>query len=247
VVGAAMLRSRLALSMVLALLGLTPVALTVPRAAPAAPVPVHLFPKAESDFLPLRDGATWMWQERRELELLNLVREGDYTESIVSLSGKEGVKVASIATTFNGAPDGRDYKLQVCGGEVSLVEVSGCPYLRPVCLFKPGCRAGDAWATDTYRDYAPGRSHSGLGWRERFETWLVTVGEYEEVEVPAGKFSALRVESVTQPRLRSVRETRWYARGVGVVKAESSPGPGSGCVIPFRESRLLKSFTPGRE
>jgi hypothetical protein len=245
----AMLRSRLALLTVLAVLGFSLLALTVsPRAAPAAPVPVHLFPKVEPDFLPVRVGTTWVWRYRDELG--PMVWQGAYTEWVSALSDSKEGKIVSIGRTADGSPAiDCAYKLLVRGSGVSLLEIDGYPYKPPACMFKTDCRAGDVWTTHTYRDYsaedyAEAPSPRFRDWKYRYETWTVTVGEYEDVEVPAGRFRALRVESVRRsPSWRShpPRETKWYARGIGIVKVESHPAFGN------RQTILLSSFAPGGE
>ena len=65
--------------------------------------------------------------------------------------------------------------------------------------------------------------------------------DIEEVEVPAGKFTAIRVESEVSvgspiPLLR-FKLTEWYAPGVGLVKM-------IGRYDNSVATRVLKSFTP---
>jgi len=67
------------------------------------------------------------------------------------------------------------------------------------------------------------------------ETASFTMGKVEEIEVPAGKFQALRVDE----EARTGRHTVWYAEGVGVVKSVSVH---AGQVM----TQELKSFTPGK-
>jgi hypothetical protein len=70
-----------------------------------------------------------------------------------------------------------------------------------------------------------------------------TVGKEEEVEVPAGKFKAIRVDSDrTLPTATGeikVRASYWYAPNVGLVKSVTSSG-GRDTV------RILKSFNSGK-
>ena len=58
----------------------------------------------------------------------------------------------------------------------------------------------------------------------------------EEVEVPAGKFKAIRVERSTDQKHF---ETVWYAAGTGVVKWVRGTGESEIVVV-------LKSFTQGK-
>ena len=60
----------------------------------------------------------------------------------------------------------------------------------------------------------------------------------EDIEVPAGKFSAVRVEDEYSFRggEEKSRETYWFAPNVGVVKADYG-----------HTKVILKSFVPGKE
>jgi hypothetical protein len=55
------------------------------------------------------------------------------------------------------------------------------------------------------------------------------------VEVPAGKFKALRVEWKTDENVLALTATRWYAPGVGLVKEVTSSGGAE-------QTQVLKSF-----
>ena len=79
---------------------------------------------------------------------------------------------------------------------------------------------------------------AGEAWRVDALDLRYTTGEEEVVEVPAGRFKAVRVE------LRRVMDgdvvyhnTDWYAPGVGVVKAISRDREGDRVTV-------LKAFIP---
>jgi hypothetical protein len=59
---------------------------------------------------------------------------------------------------------------------------------------------------------------------------------WETVEVPAGKFRAIRVECECKSDDGTRRITRWYAPGLGCVKWSDRNG-----------GSVRKSYTPGRE
>jgi hypothetical protein len=65
----------------------------------------------------------------------------------------------------------------------------------------------------------------------------------EEVEVPAGKFKAVRVEAVRAAGGREVRYTTWYAPGVGVVKHVL----GDEADRDNSQVQALKAFTSGKK
>jgi hypothetical protein len=62
------------------------------------------------------------------------------------------------------------------------------------------------------------------------------IGE-EVVEVPAGKFTAVRVDSVYSADGEESTMSRWFAPNVGLVKMVHGGGS---------RTTVLKSFTPGK-
>jgi hypothetical protein len=68
-----------------------------------------------------------------------------------------------------------------------------------------------------------------------------TAFEEEEVDVPAGKFRTIRVDSEAPVGKDLTQKTKqWYAVGIGWVKLVTKMGDAE-------EVRVLKSFTPGKE
>jgi hypothetical protein len=69
---------------------------------------------------------------------------------------------------------------------------------------------------------------------------IYTTGKEEEVEVPAGKFKAVRVDSETfRNGERESKSSDWYAPEVGLVKSVTTMGGSDRTLV-------LKSFTPGK-
>jgi hypothetical protein len=58
----------------------------------------------------------------------------------------------------------------------------------------------------------------------------------EEVVVPAGKYTAVRVDEAIALGNKKLTCTTWYAEGVGVVKK----------VHPDKSVQVLRLFTPGK-
>jgi hypothetical protein len=108
---------------------------------------------------------------------------------------------------------------------VYLVELAGKVHANPVPLLKLPAKAGDSW---TVQHQIPA---AGVA------TFTCTVGKVEEVKVPAGTFKAIRVEEKTDALRGSV--TRWYAPGVGLVKAVTTSGKAE-------QTQVLKSYTLGK-
>jgi hypothetical protein len=100
----------------------------------------------------------------------------------------------------------------------------------PICYLKLPNKPGDKW------DFAEGRIKGTM-----------TSFEQEQVTVPAGTFTAIRiemVESLRPPRPGDVvpvppKWTFWYAPGVGLVKQTRTGMPGT-----FGSE--MQSFTPAK-
>lgn len=58
----------------------------------------------------------------------------------------------------------------------------------------------------------------------------------EEIDVPAGKFTAVRVEDEYAFGGKKCRESHWFVRDVGIVKSDFGD-----------RKEELKSFTPGKD
>jgi hypothetical protein len=101
-------------------------------------------------------------------------------------------------------------------------------------LLKLPAKEGDKWEFDTPAQ----RDERGRGLRG--EKGTVTVGPTEVVEVPAGKFRAVRLEiavtAINGDAVPEIRYTSWYAPEVGLVKMTRGT----------EWTRVLKSFTPGK-
>lgn len=83
--------------------------------------------------------------------------------------------------------------------------VNDVPLDPHLCLLKFPIKIGDKWATDFTT-----RSGKWTGTR--------VVKAVEEVEVPAGKFKAVRVEHEYALDKEKYKQTLWIAPNVGVVK-----------------------------
>jgi hypothetical protein len=101
----------------------------------------------------------------------------------------------------------------------------------PQCLLRLPFKKGETWeATRTTRD------------RETITTKYTSTGE-EEVEVPAGKFRCVRVESECVLKGVTWTYTRWVAPRCGLVK-EVLVGK-EGVRSDYVSTVVLKSFNPG--
>ena len=99
----------------------------------------------------------------------------------------------------------------------------------PFPLVKLPVKAGDTWSQTL--ELPTGR--------DSMKVTYTVVGE-EDVEVPAGKFKAVRIDQVGVAAAGTIKGSSWHAPGIGLIK-ETSESP----VI--NRSRALKSFTPGKK
>jgi hypothetical protein len=67
-----------------------------------------------------------------------------------------------------------------------------------------------------------------------------TSGTEEEVEVPAGKFKAIRVEADEETNGLVTRTTYWFAVGLGAIKIRTQ-------YKDVERVQVLKAFTPGKK
>jgi hypothetical protein len=123
-------------------------------------------------------------------------------------------------------------KSEVSDKGVTVLMSGPFPLKTPHPKLKLPAKAGDQWTYESDGGDGPAGSKT-----------THTVAKEEEVEVPAGKFKALRVDSELTVVGLAVESTRrrsdWYAPRVGLVKSVINSGP--------RESTMvLKSFTPGK-
>jgi hypothetical protein len=157
-------------------------------------------------------GAKWVYgyDGKEEAEVVTAVEKKD-TSLIVTVQRVDGF--------------GRKSDSQVRVSKDGLFRLTGGPAVKhpPMCLLKLPHKAGAKWETFT-------------GAWDMFESTVTAHGP-EKIEVPAGKFEAIRVETkFPQREGDSIVGKYWYAPGVGLVKQTYG-----GYV------RVLKSFTAGKE
>ena len=149
----------------------------------------------------------------------------ELTEVVAKVETSDGkIRVTGRHQLDRGRPVQSTYEVTTSG--IFLVAYDGKDLpARRECLRLP-TRAGDTWS---WEQTAPGVLPSK-------QTWTV-VGE-EDVEVPAGKFRAVRVEGKLESKAPTLVGSYWYAPGVGQVKSEIMTSTGL-------QTTVLKSFKPG--
>jgi hypothetical protein len=159
-------------------------------------------------------GATWVYDHRGEEETLVVTRVATVGDAkVVTVGRRDGQAesgVRMVAVTDRG---------------ISIPRADGTDRDPPQFVLKTPVKVKESWEVVVRRDKV-------------FAT--ATVIGVEEVEVPAGKFKAVRVDLDITERVRDreIKSTQscWYAVGVGLVK--TAVGDETICV--------LKSFAAGK-
>lgn len=178
--------------------------------APAAPEPKHLMPRENPICYPLRVGDKCIHQ-LGDGELVAEVTKVEKVESgtSVSMDVRDTTRNSNYSQTVIVSAHG-----------VRVIEYAGQKIDPPVWWLKLPHGPKNEWT---------GSWPGGMDFA--FET-----KEWEMVEVPAGKFRAIRVdrhESVNG--VKQGTTTYWYAPGVGCIK-----------ITGRSQNRVLKSFVPGK-
>ncbi|MDY3553671.1 hypothetical protein R5W24_002776 [Gemmata sp. JC717] len=185
---------------------------TVASAGVAAPVP----PAAQKPvrYYPTTVGAKWVYEWGG----------ADRIEEVTAVDEKDGQAVVTVGV---------------------LVDKKFTPYCK-VLVSDRGLFFGTGGLEEKTFPNAllklPAKPGSRWDWevREVGRKVVCTVGPTEDVEVPAGKFRAVRVESeVPVGKDLTQTTTTWYAPEVGWVKMVSRVGGAE-------ETKALKSFAPGK-
>jgi len=184
-------------------------ALLLPTLALAAPVPKA---KEVELFYPTTVGT------KRVLEMKRGDTTTETTETVDKVEEKDGVH--TVAVNLNG------------GTTTFLASAKGLSRRAPqgndpTPILRLDVKEGETWE---YELKGPGNNTRKMTY---------TLGKREEVEVKAGKFQAVRVESETATNKTAQKATTWFAPGVGIVKMEYDAGG-------QKVSQELKEFTPGK-
>lgn len=206
---------------------LVPVALALIAPAPAAPVPGHLI-KGPTVYHATDVGAKWVYtvcdaDSPHGREVVEVVM------AVLESRAEPSVKFVEVGTLVEGKPRGTGYHVAVSGSGLAVGKFTAPDkFARQGQTLRVPDKPDSRWEVQV--------SGGRLGWKE-----VHTFRGAEVVQVPAGKFTALRVDTEYQ-RVHAAWETwhRWYAPGVGLVKAERVKGQEP----PARITKLLKEFAP---
>lgn len=185
---------------------------------PAAPIP----PAARKPVLfhPTTE-ARWVYRSYGEDDKVG----HDVVEVVMSVHHKNGVSYVSLGYVFEGQKRDSGQVIVVSGKGLSYAYASATGgFVVTTQILRVPSIPGEEWVIE--------RDKAQVDKEQRY-----TSRGPEEIEVPAGKFSTVRVDTEYVYRDGTSRKDKtWYAPGVGVVKWEGPEG----------RTKVLKSFEPGR-
>jgi hypothetical protein len=152
----------------------------------------------------------------------------ELTEVVTAVEKEGEGQVVSVGRE-NGGRVGPDVS-QMMVTDKGLFRVSqlGTAFEAPYCVLRFPLTPGATWTSEA-------RSVVGTEAKLKY-----TAVQEDDVEAPAGKFRAFRLDVELETAGKTSRSSIWYAPRVGVVKEERKDTD-SGYV------KVLKSFTPGKE
>jgi hypothetical protein len=191
----------------------------VVTAAPAWPAPRPKDTPDEGLCFPTAVGTRWVYDGP----------QGEFEEAITEAKADEKGTVITVVRTKAGKEEWQS-TFRVSRAGLDMLASGGVTYDQPLPFLKAGAKPGDEWEYTYSRQPTAFRDH------------LKVVGP-EPVEVPAGKFKAVRVDqSETNSLVGAANQNTlpiecscWYAPGIGLVKQ-----------VWQGQEMTLKSFTRGK-
>ena len=192
---------------------------------------VAIFPLAAAPLPKAKDGHTHFLPTRVGDKRVSEIRGGDsafeLAEVVSEVEQKGDVVRVTMSKQLNGASP-TEWTFEVTGTGVVLVATGGKDLATPRPYLRLPAKPGSSW---TWDQEEPGVAPAKV---------TRTVAGWEVVEVPAGKYRALKVETkLESPRVPTLTGTYWFAPGVGEVKAVLNTSIDEQTIV-------LKSFTPAK-
>jgi hypothetical protein len=172
-------------------------------------------PKPDTLYMPTKEGA----KRVMETTFIGDAKKrpaSELVETISKVEAKDGKYRVTVDRDFKGKVTSSVYEVSDKG--LSRLSVDGKDLTEPSHFLRLPAKKGDTW-TAGKNSY--------------------TVGEMEEVEVPAGKFKAIPVTNDAELNGQKMKATAWYAPGVGMVKTTTILGE-------LEMKSVLKTFTPAK-
>ncbi len=183
----------------------------------AAPIPKK---EEAKDYTGLKLGAKWTYSMTEGKDKFELVTE--VVEDAIRDDKSRRIVLSQCLTLDKITLSEKKESYRIASGFVEQTEVNG----REIAIQRrlpASLKSGDTWTAE---------AQSG-----KKELIVYTVGEPEEIEVPAGKYKALCVTTTVQAgETKRLIDKKWLVEGVGRIKLEVGGGV-----------QVLTAFTPGKD
>jgi len=181
-----------------------PLAFLAASVAHAAPAPKG----KDAVWFPTKEGDTRVYEVREAGKVLM-----GYTDVVTAVEKKDAAVHVTITRDYTAGGVREMITIAVSDEGLFRVAVNGKELAKPIPLLKTPPKVGTKWALDSGAEYR--------------------VTKEEEVEVPAGKFMAVRVElsSGESPTIL------WFAPADGLIKMDGGRG---------EQVTALKEYKPGK-
>jgi len=176
-------------------------------------------PAAAANYFPLEVGNQWTYAINAGGKSVTAVAR------VAKLDVINGISMARFETSVNGTVASTEHLVQNADG-IFRHRFNGQEVDPPLCLLKYPAKAGLKWKGE----FKVGKEDA---------KYQVETGT-ENVEVPAGKFDAIRAAIETQSKGQDVATSYWFAQNVGFVKQTATLG---GLDISIE----LEKFEPGKK
>jgi hypothetical protein len=153
-------------------------------------------------YLPIKVGAKRVYLHG------NGTLKTEIIETVTKLEGNDGTyRVTIEANVSNGNRSSRVY--EVSAKEIKWLKSGDEQINPPIVQLKLPAKIGDTWLVDSKKGDEP-----------FLKTTYKVIKVDEEIEVLAGKFKTICVESTTDSKGLEIKGKTWYALGIGGIKSE---------------------------
>jgi hypothetical protein len=164
--------------------------------------------KEEAVYFPTKEGATRVYEVQEGGKVLMA-----YTDVVTKVEKKDATIRVTLTRDYTAGGFRDATTIAVSDEGLFRVAVNGKELTKPILLLKTPPKVGTKWEVDAGAEYR--------------------VTKEEEVEVPAGKFKAVRVELVGGESTTIL----WFAPAVGLIKMDGGGG---------EQVTVLKEFKAGK-
>ena len=168
--------------------------------------------KQQPDYFPIALGNKWHLQfEKKGVKTSGIME-------VVKVETAAGQTRAFLEMTMMGKKLPRDGQISTSDKGVFLHKLEP-----PVCLLKYPVKEGASWRVQS--------KNNGVEYLV-----VCTVGKWEQVEVPAGKFKAIKVHVEYEENVAPFTTDYWFAADVGIVMLSTSSLKGTTKLVKFEKA-----------